>query len=68
MAKRNLLFKETEVRRAVRSVRKAGVEVDRVLIDREGNIAVSRAGDRVTVAPISCGNEWDELINGKSAA
>ena len=34
MPKGNLLFKERDVRRAIRGVTKAGVAVDRVLIDR----------------------------------
>lgn len=68
MAKRNLLFKETEVKRAVRSVRNAGLEVDRVLIDRQGNIAVIAKSSELPSAPLSCKNEWDELLNGKPAA
>jgi hypothetical protein len=67
MPKGNLLFKERDVRRAIRGVTKAGVAVDRVLIDREGNIAVIARAGELPSPPIT-GNDWDELLNGDHQA
>jgi hypothetical protein len=67
MPRGNLLFKERDVRRAIRGVTKAGVAVDRVLINREGNIAViARAGE--LPSPSITANEWDDLFHDKPAA
>jgi hypothetical protein len=50
-------FKETDLTRALRAARKAGADVDRVEIGRDGRIVlVFKNGDRVSPE----GNEWDE--------
>ena len=50
-------FKETDLTRALRAARKAGAEVERVEIDRDGRIVlVLKNGDNIF--PES--NEWDE--------
>ena len=50
-------FKETDLARALRAARKAGVEVERVEVGRDGRIVlVLKNGDEVS--PES--NEWDE--------
>ena len=50
-------FKETDVTRALRAARKAGADVDRVEIGRDGRIVlVLKNGDEASAE----GNEWDE--------
>jgi hypothetical protein len=50
-------FKETDLTRALRAARKAGADVERVEIGRDGRIVlVLKNGDKVF--PES--NEWDE--------
>jgi ATP-dependent exoDNAse (exonuclease V) alpha subunit len=49
-------FKETDLTRALRAARKAGADVERVEIGRDGRIVlVLKNGDEVPE-----GNEWDE--------
>jgi ATP-dependent exoDNAse (exonuclease V) alpha subunit len=51
-------FKETDLIRVLRAVRKAGADVERVEIGRDGRIVlVLKNGDEVS--PES--NEWDEV-------
>ena len=45
---------------------KGGKVVDRVLINCDGKIAVIAKSAELGSASIT-GNEWDELINGKTA-
>jgi hypothetical protein len=40
MPKGSLLFKETDLRRAIQASRKAGLSIARVEIDRDGKIVV----------------------------
>jgi hypothetical protein len=59
MARGQLVFKQTDVTRALRAVSAAGQSVQRVEIDREGKIVVfvgkaEHQDDRE-------GNEWDHL-------
>jgi hypothetical protein len=50
-------FKETDLTRALRAVLKAGADVERVEIDRDGRIVlVLKNGDKVFPET----NEWDE--------
>jgi hypothetical protein len=50
-------FKETDLTRALRAMRKAGVHVQRVEVDRDGRIVlVLKNGDKVVTER----NEWDE--------
>jgi hypothetical protein len=52
MAKARLRFTENEVARAVRAVRKTGVQIARVLVcPSSGNITVIAAGDGDTSPP-----------------
>lgn len=69
MSKRSVLFKETDLRRAVRGVVKAGVTVDRVEIDRNtGNIAVITRSPELSSSPSELLNEWDGTLDDKTAA
>jgi hypothetical protein len=58
VAKNQLRFKERDVSRLVRAASKAGVVIDRVVVDRDGNIVVVAAGgddapfDQQPAAPI----------------
>jgi hypothetical protein len=48
-------FREADVRRAIRAVRSAGVEVQRVEVDKTGKIVVVvGASDKTNAEP----NEW----------
>ena len=49
-------FKETDVTRALRAARKAGVDVERVEIGDGRIVLVLKNGDKV----LPEGNEWDE--------
>jgi hypothetical protein len=50
-------FKETDLTRALRAARKAGVDVERIEFDRDGRIVlVLKNGDKV----LNERNEWDE--------
>ena len=50
-------FKETDLTRALRAARKAGLDVERIEVDRDGRIVlVLKNGDKVHTER----NEWDE--------
>jgi hypothetical protein len=50
-------FKETDLTRALRAARKAGADVERVEVGRDGRIVlVVKNGDKVLTER----NEWDE--------
>ena len=50
-------FKETDLTRALRAARKAGLDVERIEVDRDGRIVlVLKNGDKVLTER----NEWDE--------
>jgi hypothetical protein len=58
MGRRVTAFRQTDVRRAVQAVRKAGIEIARVEIDKEGKIII------VSVTPnTSQMTELDGWIN-----
>jgi hypothetical protein len=59
MPKGLLLFKEADLRRAIKASRKAGLSIARVEIDRDGKIVVV-VGEGMTIQG-SAGNEWDGL-------
>jgi hypothetical protein len=61
MARSKLPFKQTDISRAVRGVIKAGVGVDRVLVDNAGNIAVIT---KPAELDSSNSNDIDEILNG----
>lgn len=56
MAKRPATFKQTDVTRAVKGVRAAGVSVGRVEIDRDGRIVIESAS--TPAAPQSDFDQW----------
>ena len=60
MARRSLLFRQGDVVRAIKAVKKAGQRVSRVEITRDGTITVisSQKDDEIT-APIEH-NPWNE--------
>jgi hypothetical protein len=50
-------FKETDLTRALRAARKAGLDVERIEVDRDGRIVlVLKNGNKVFTER----NEWDE--------
>jgi hypothetical protein len=51
MSRAKPLFRENDVRRLVRAASKAGLEVDRVVVERSGNIYVVVAGGDDADAP-----------------
>ena len=57
MSKGLLTFKETDLRRAIKTFQKLGLPVARVEIDRDGKIVVV-VGEGMTIQG-SAGNEWD---------
>jgi len=60
--RRPSIFKKTDVTRAAKAVRAAGIEIARVEIEKDGKIIIvpgepmGAAGERMTEA-----NEWDEV-------
>lgn len=56
-------FRARDVTRAVKAVTKAGVSVARVMIDKDGNIAVIAGKAAETVAEGNNTNPWDEVLN-----
>ena len=54
-------FKLTELHRAIRGVRRAGLTIARVEVDREGKIAVV-AGEPAKASDTNP-NPWNELLN-----
>jgi hypothetical protein len=62
MARGRCTFKQTDATRAARAVIAAGLEVQRVEIDRDGKIIVVTEKSETTAAEIVGGiNEWDNL-------
>ena len=57
MAKGLLTFKETDLRRAIKTFQKLGLPIARAEIHRDGKIIVV-TGEGIQG---SAGNEWDEL-------
>jgi hypothetical protein len=66
MARGQLSFKETDVRRAIRAFVKEGLPVQGGRIDRNGNIQVF-TGKPDDAAPLTK-NEWDEVIDDAASA
>jgi hypothetical protein len=60
MSRRPGLFRQSDLVRALRAARAAGVEVDRVEIDRDGKLVIVVAGKAAKEPPGS--NEWDEVL------
>jgi hypothetical protein len=54
-------FRQSELTRAVRAVRNAGVEVMRVEVDRAGKIVVVAGKPDENQAPEGEANEWDRI-------
>jgi hypothetical protein len=64
MSRAPLAFKETDITRAIKAARKAGLGVARVEIDKEGKIVI--VAEKTGETPAS-GNPWDGvLIDGQN--
>jgi hypothetical protein len=61
MSRRPCTFRETDVKRAVKAVRAAGVEIARVEIGRDGRIIVVPGKPRETEDANGERNEWDAV-------
>ena len=62
MARGTCTFKQQDVTRAVKAVAAAGVEVQRVEIDKHGRIiVVTRNAAGMNEATASGANEWDSV-------
>ena len=62
MARGPATFKQADVTRALRGAVAAGVEVQRIEIDKTGKIVVvTGKPERVPVSNI---NDWDEVLHG----
>jgi hypothetical protein len=59
--RRPSLFKKRDVTRAMRAVLEAGLEVARVEITKEGEIAV--VAGKPSGPSLERANEWDEVMN-----
>jgi len=63
MSKRPLTFKETDLRRAIRTSQKAGLSIGRVEIDRDGKIVLVTGEAKSTDENrMTNGNPWDEVL------
>jgi hypothetical protein len=61
MPRRRCTFRETDVKRAVRAVRAAGVEIGRVEVDKDGTIIVV-PGKFGGGGNGEASNSWDEVL------
>jgi hypothetical protein len=60
--RRPSLFRKSDLIRAANAVHAAGMEVDRVEIDKDGKITVVAAGKaRIAAETVEKENEWDSL-------
>jgi hypothetical protein len=59
MARSPSAFKQSDLTRAVRAVRKAGVDIGRVEIDRSGKIVIVTTAETTKTEG---GNEWDRAL------
>ncbi len=60
MSRRPCTFRETDVKRAVKAVRAAGVEIARVEIQKDGRIIVVSGKPKETIQDANGErNEWD---------
>ena len=62
MARGPATFKQADVTRALRGAVAAGVEVQRIEIDKTGKIVVITG--RPERVPVSNINDWDEVLHG----
>ena len=60
-------FRGSDVTRLTRAVQKAGLEIARVEVNREGVIVVV-PGKPGEISALVVGNEWDEVLNGNAPA
>jgi hypothetical protein len=60
LARARLTFRQTDVTRAIKAARAAGVEIARVELDRQGNIVIIPGKASAVIER----NEWDEILNG----
>jgi hypothetical protein len=60
-------FRGSDVTRLTRAVQKAGLEIPRVEVNREGVIVVV-PGKLGEISALVVGNEWDEVLNGNAPA
>jgi hypothetical protein len=61
MARGPVSFKQRDVTRALRAAGAAGIEVQRVEIDREGKIILVTGKPREAAGVENGGNEWDQV-------
>ena len=61
MSKGRHLFREAEVRRAVKAVESAGMKIGRVEIDSAGKISLI-PGDEAAPGIAEGGNQWDDAL------
>jgi len=61
MARGRCTFKQQDATRAARAAIAAGLEVQRIEIDRDGKIVVVTATDSRKVQAGAEGNEWDAV-------
>ncbi|MGU3496309.1 hypothetical protein ACLBXM_19895 [Xanthobacteraceae bacterium A53D] len=59
MARRNILFKQADVMRAVKGVTSAGVAVGRVDVDQEGRISVIAVEASAPASAASPLDKWE---------
>ena len=64
--RRPLIFKKTDLTRALKGVRAAGMEIARVEINKDG-VIVMVPGKSSGVAISEETNEWDEVLNVNAA-
>lgn len=61
MARGPCTFKQQDVTRALRATVAAGIDVQRVEIDRDGKIVVVTAAPQATASDARGDSEWDNL-------
>jgi hypothetical protein len=64
MPKASLLFKETDLRRAIKTFQKLGLPIARAEIGRDGKIVVV-TGKQTDENTITNANPWDEVLHGR---
>jgi len=61
MARGPCTFKETDVTRALRATVKAGLDVQRCEIDKDGKIVVVTGRRAEAIVDVEGVNEWDDI-------
>ena len=63
MPKGKQIFRETDLRRAIRTFQKLGLPVARVEIDRDGKIVVIVGECKSRDEGMATANPWDEVLH-----